>query len=268
MTQPPAKKLPPVLHNNAQYHHRERSPHHWCLLVSGIVKFAATTTTTATAAAAAAKCATSSSEPTSPRTPVDTSTVDIFHTHISTTHVKLKYGKMFLSAIVRFGVRQMPAPQLARPIRSLTSRTREGWIMVEETGESKFQNRVSDGRHETLADEPGSFEGGMDTGMNPYGFLLAAIGTCTNMTMRMFAVREGIPLRKSRVYVKHDRIWGKDCDECKSSSGRVDVIDMEIVLEGDQLTEAQRAKLMDVANRCPVHKTLTTETLVHVKSAN
>eukprot|EP00043_Microstomoeca_roanoka_P004793 m.51907 g.51907 ORF g.51907 m.51907 type:complete len:173 (+) comp12658_c1_seq1:449-967(+) len=161
--------------------------------------------------------------------------------------------------------RPSTAARLATAARSLASR--EGWISVEETGKGRFQNLVSDGRHEVLADEPGTFDGGLDTGMNPYGFLLSALGTCTTMTMRMYATREKIPLEKSRVFVRHNRVWAKDCTECTSKTGKVDVIDMEVELFGSDLTETHRKKLMEIAHRCPVHVTLTTETLVHVKPA-
>ncbi|EGD81683.1 hypothetical protein PTSG_02397 [Salpingoeca rosetta] len=156
------------------------------------------------------------------------------------------------------------ASRLSTTQRTMSAHAREGWIVVEETGASRYQNRISDGRHETLADEPGTFDGGCDTGMNPYGFLLSALGTCTNMTMRMYATRENIPLERSRVFVKHGRTWAKDCDECHSTSGRVDVIEMDVELEGANLTDEHRKKLMKIANSCPVHKTMTTETLVHV----
>lgn len=80
----------------------------------------------------------------------------------------------------------------------------------------------------------------------------------------MYAARDNIPLEKSRVFLKHGRVWAKDCDECQAKSGRVDVIEVDVELEGSQLTQDHRRKLMKIANMCPVHKTLTTETLVHV----
>ncbi len=84
---------------------------------------------------------------------------------------------------------------------------------------------------------------------------------------RMYAARQNIPLEKTRVFLKHNRVWAKDCDECNSKSGRVDVVEVDVELEGAQLTQDDRDKLMKIANMCPVHKTLTSETLVHVNAS-
>eukprot|EP00056_Hartaetosiga_gracilis_P005668 m.87466 g.87466 ORF g.87466 m.87466 type:complete len:203 (-) comp12241_c1_seq5:307-915(-) len=148
--------------------------------------------------------------------------------------------------------------------RNFSLKHRDGWLEIEETGRGAYQNVVNDGRHVTLADEPGNIEGGLDSGMNPYGFLLAGLGACTSMTVRMYARKKDLPLDKVRVLLRHDRIWARDCNICQSEKGRVDVIDVDVQLIGDNLTDDDRAKLMHIANSCPVHQTLNRETVVKV----
>ena len=111
--------------------------------------------------------------------------------------------------------------------------------------------------HHISSDEPTSV-GGADLGMNPYELLLGALGACTSMTIRMVAERKGWPLRSVAVTLKHARIHSKDCNDCESSDGQVSIIERTVKLEGD-LDEAQRAKLAEIADKCPVHRTLTNE---------
>ena len=100
--------------------------------------------------------------------------------------------------------------------------------------------------------------GGSDSGPNPYSFLLAALGACKVITMRMYADRKGWPLRGSQVEVAHSRIHAKDCEDCESSQGRVDRIEVVVDLEGD-LSQEQSRRLLEISERCPVHRTLKNE---------
>lgn len=136
-----------------------------------------------------------------------------------------------------------------------------GEVVVWETGNGKFQQHaVVGGRHYLMADEPQGY-GGLDSGPSPYDLLLAGLGACTSMTMRMYADHKNIPLEKVTVRLHHEKIHAEDCHECESKNGKVDVIEREVVMEGD-LDEATRAKLLEIADKCPVHKTLHSEVKV------
>ena len=133
-------------------------------------------------------------------------------------------------------------------------------VVVRETRASKFQQTVSIGPHRLLADEPLS-SGGEDTGPGPYDFVLAGLGACTSMTMRMYADRKSLPLERVTVTLKHSRIHAQDCAECETKDGMLDQIDRTIAMEG-ALDPEQRGKLMEIADKCPVHRTLTSE--IHI----
>jgi len=133
-------------------------------------------------------------------------------------------------------------------------RAESGEVVVEETGEGRFAQAVAAGPHRLRGDEPPAV-GGDDTGPTPYGLLLASLGTCTSMTLRMFADRKQIPLAGVRVRLRHEKIHARDCEACETASGRIDRIEREIELEGD-LDEATRQRLLEIADRCPVHRTL------------
>ncbi|WP_024576863.1 MULTISPECIES: bifunctional alpha/beta hydrolase/OsmC family protein [unclassified Afipia] len=132
-----------------------------------------------------------------------------------------------------------------------------GIVVVSETGASKLQNIIAAGKHRVLADEPLDV-GGMDSGPGPYDFLLGALGACTSMTMRLYAERKSIPLTRTTVTLKHSRIHAQDCEECETREGMISKIDRTIAMEGD-LDAEQRKKLMEIADKCPVHRTLTSE---------
>jgi uncharacterized OsmC-like protein/alpha/beta superfamily hydrolase len=133
----------------------------------------------------------------------------------------------------------------------------EGTVLVEETGAGRLQVRIAAGRHALLADEPLA-AGGLDSGPNPYELLAAALGACKTMTMRLYAERKGWPLSRARVAVRHGKVHAADCADCETREGRVDEFRCEIALEG-ALDAEQRARIFEIAERCPVHRTLTGE---------
>jgi uncharacterized OsmC-like protein len=137
-----------------------------------------------------------------------------------------------------------------------------GFVLVRETRHGGLQNEVIAGAHRFLADEPVK-AGGLDSGPGPYDLLLAALGACTSMTVRLYADRKQWPLKRIKVRLKHGRIYAKDCADCETKEGLIDHIDRAITFEGE-LDAEQRKRLMDIADKCPVHRTLTSE--VDIKS--
>jgi putative redox protein len=136
-----------------------------------------------------------------------------------------------------------------------------GTVVVGETGQGKFANVISvGGRHSLLADEPVSY-GGTDTGPTPYDLMLAGLGACKTMTMRLYAEHKGFPLDRVRVTLKHDKIHADDCAACETNAGRIDRIQAEIEVIGD-MDEETRRKIADIAEKCPVHRTLNSEVLI------
>jgi len=127
-------------------------------------------------------------------------------------------------------------------------------VLVGETGNGKFEQSIVAGKHRYIADEPTSV-GGNGSGPSPYEYLLAGLGACTSMTIRLYADLKKLPLRRVSVRLKHDKIHAADCENCETKEGKIDRIDREITLEGD-LSAEQRARLMDIADKCPVHRTL------------
>ncbi len=133
-------------------------------------------------------------------------------------------------------------------------------VSVRATGQGRFQQEVRAGRHRFLADEPESF-GGLDSGPSPYDLLLASLGACTAMTVRLYADRKRWPLEGVRVDLDHAKVHAEDCESCETKEGRIDRIERRIALEGP-LDAAQRARLLEIADMCPVHRTLESEVLV------
>ncbi|MEJ6595493.1 OsmC family protein [Parasphingorhabdus sp.] len=135
------------------------------------------------------------------------------------------------------------------------------YLVSVETASGKFQQTVRVGKHVFLADEPESL-GGTDSGPSPYDLLLAALGSCTSMTLKMYADRKGIPLEGVHIALEHSREHVEDCRSCNNEDNRIDVIDRSITLQGG-LTEAQREKLLEIAQKCPVHRTLENRIDIH-----
>jgi len=141
------------------------------------------------------------------------------------------------------------------------ARAGEGEVTVAETGEGKFAQVVSvGGRHVLRADEPLSF-GGDDTGPGPYDYLLAGLGACTTMTVRMYADRKGWPLENVSVKLNHAKIHAADCADCETRDGKLDQIERELTISG-ALDDDQRQRLLEIADKCPVHRTLHSEVKV------
>jgi len=149
-------------------------------------------------------------------------------------------------------------PAVSEPVADLSEAPRN--VVVRETRNSKFQQTVSIGPHHMMADEPIA-AGGEDTGPGPYDLVLAGLGACTSMTMRMYAERKSLPLERVTVTLKHSKIYAEDCADCETKAGMLDRIERVIAMEG-ALDAEQRKKLMEIADKCPVHRTLTSE--VHI----
>ena len=120
-----------------------------------------------------------------------------------------------------------------------------------------FQQDIITGAHRLVADEPVNV-GGLDSGPGPYELLLAALGACTSMTIRLYADNKKLPLTRVQVRLRHSRIYARDCAECETKEGMLDHIERVISLEGE-LDDKQRARLMEIADKCPVHRTLKSE---------
>jgi uncharacterized OsmC-like protein len=128
----------------------------------------------------------------------------------------------------------------------------------------KFENEVRIGRHRLIGDEP-SAAGGEDRGPDPYGFLLAALGTCISTTLTAYADRKQWPLEGVEVRLSHNKVYWEDCAECDETDGQagtmLDRINKEVIVHGP-LDDAQRARLLDIAGKCPVHRTLTGKAVI------
>lgn len=133
-------------------------------------------------------------------------------------------------------------------------------VIVQESGEGKFSQQIKIGHHTLIADEPKEV-GGNDLGPSPYDFLLAGLGACTSMTLRLYANLKKIPLKKITVQLSIEKQYVKDCENCEKENARIDHITRQIVLEGN-LDDMQRKKLLEIANKCPVHRTLTSKIII------
>jgi putative redox protein len=132
----------------------------------------------------------------------------------------------------------------------------EGIVTVVESGTGTYNQQITAGRHQLTADEPKPV--GEDAGPTPYDLLLAGLGACTSMTVRMYANLKGWPLERVEITLQHKRIHAEDCAHCETTKGWISHIDRTITLVGD-LDDTQRQRLLGIAERCPVHQTLTSE---------
>jgi len=130
-------------------------------------------------------------------------------------------------------------------------------VLVRETRTGKFQQEVAIGPHRLIVDEPPDV-GGEDSGPSPYDLILAALGACTAMTMRLYAAHKGLPLERVSVALHHQKIHAADCADCETKEGKIDRVERVISVEGP-LDDDAKAKLLEIANRCPVHRTLNAE---------
>ena len=147
---------------------------------------------------------------------------------------------------------------LGRPARPQTKlRPAEGDTITVETGAGKFTTYIEAGGHKLSADEPLAY-GGDNTGPSPYDLLLASLGACTSMTMRMYATHKKIPLERVAIKLSHEKIHAEDCADCETKEGKIDFIAREIEVTGE-LDEGQRQGLLRIADKCPVHRTLHSE---------
>lgn len=140
----------------------------------------------------------------------------------------------------------------------------EGVVVVHGSA-SGFAREIRAGRHRFAGDEPLA-AGGTGTGPSPYDFLLAALGSCTSMTVAMYVRRKQWPLESITVRLKHSKIHASDCAECETQEGMLDRIERDIELAGP-LSEEQRHKLLEIAQKCPVHRTLTSEIDIRTRLA-
>jgi uncharacterized OsmC-like protein len=148
---------------------------------------------------------------------------------------------------------------------STQSNDRTADVVVRGDARSFKQEIVAGGR-QLVADEPASAGGG-DAGPDPYDYLLTSLGVCTSMTVGFYARRNQLPLENITVSLWHSRIHARDCEECETKEGMLDRIEVEIELTGS-LTAEQHAKLMEIAAKCPVHRTLTSEINIRLRSAS
>lgn len=128
---------------------------------------------------------------------------------------------------------------------------------------SAFAQHIAVGPHRLTSDEPEGV-GGSGTGPSPYDFLLAALGSCTSMTVGMYARRKNWPLERVTVWLRHSKIYAADCSECETREGMLDRIERDVRFEGP-LSAEQRSWLLEIANKCPVHRTLTSEINIRTK---
>ena len=156
------------------------------------------------------------------------------------------------SVLAAWAQKYLEVPEEETPKRDL----KDNRIVVR-TGKTGYQTEIKVNEHRLIADEPIAV-GGSNTGPTPYGYLAAALGACTSMTLRMYADRKGWPLESVVVRLKHQKIHADDCRECESKNRKIDYIEREIEPIGP-LDEQQRHKLLEIADKCPVHRTLQSE---------
>ena len=146
---------------------------------------------------------------------------------------------------------------LEAPEASIVEEKIDAEVLVRETGVGRLQQEILAGAHRLIADEPVDV-GGLDSGPGPYDLVLAGLGACTSMTLRLYAERKQLPLDRVTVRLSHSKIYAADCASCETKEGKIDRIDRAITLSGN-LDDDQRKRLLEIADKCPVHRTLTSE---------
>ncbi|MDZ7771332.1 MAG: OsmC family protein [Balneolaceae bacterium] len=131
-------------------------------------------------------------------------------------------------------------------------------VHVHLPADAVYETTLTAGRHELTSDEPETVEGGRDTGPDPYDYLLMSLGSCTAMTLKMYARRKEWPLEEVYLELRHHKRHAEDCENCDDAASKMDHIEVELILKGD-LDEAQRERLLEISERCPVHRTLKGE---------
>jgi len=175
--------------------------------------------------------------------------------HLLTRRADAVYVADVLSS---WAARYLPKSVVDDGVRTL--KPEPGELIVYEAGKGKFANIVDNGEHRMLADEPESF-GGTNTGPTPYGYLSAALGACTTMTLRMYADRKKWPVDWIATRVRHEKIHASDCEECETKTGKIDRLERSIEVWGD-IDDEQRQRLLEIADKCPVHQTLERANLI------
>ncbi|MEX1250806.1 MAG: alpha/beta fold hydrolase [Hyphomonas sp.] len=158
------------------------------------------------------------------------------------------------SVITAWAARYMPMPEAAGHL--------QGSVVAEEAGQGPYTNLVRSGRHSLMADEPVDV-GGADAGPSPYDLLAASLAACKSMTMRMYANRKQWKVDQIAVSVKHDKVHAADCADCETREGKIDVFTVSLTIEGD-LDAEQRARLIEISGKCPVHRTLMSEVKIRL----
>ncbi len=172
--------------------------------------------------------------------------------HMLTRREDARYAGMVLAA---WAARYLPPKE-----ESQATRVDNDDVLVTEAGDGRFAQTINVGRHWLRADEPPSV-GGDDSGPSPYQLLSASLGACTSMTMRLYAMRKKWSIDRISVRVHHEKIHAQDCAKCETTEGKVDRMEREIHVEGE-LTEEQKQRLLEIADKCPVHRTLHSEVVV------
>lgn len=178
--------------------------------------------------------------------------------HLLTRRADAEYAAAVLAA---WASRFLPQSE-----REIVPATEDGEVLVRESGEGRFIQQIISGPHRLTADEPPNV-GGDNRGPTPYGLLLAALGACTSMTMRLYADRKGWPLERVTVRLQHDKIHAQDCESCETREGRIDRIARQLEIEGE-LNDEQRQRLVEIADKCPVHRTLHSEVMIETRETS
>ena len=168
--------------------------------------------------------------------------------HLLTRPSDAAYVALIVSA---WADRYLNKPRMAA---SVPDQAEASEVVVEEAGGTGLAQLIVNGKHELIADEPGSVGGG-NAGPTPYGLLLAALGACTTMTLRLYAQHKKLPLKLARVRLSHSKIHAADCSSCETNGGSVDKITRSLELVGD-LSPEQRQRLLEISEKCPVHRSL------------